>query len=57
VTIGGVPAEILFSGAAPGFPGMNQVNARVPAGAGSGTVKLAIEAGERRSNEVTLELR
>ena len=30
VTIGGLPAEILYAGAAPGFAGLLQVNARIP---------------------------
>src|ERR1022692_3787942 len=33
VTIGGVPANVTFSGLAPGFVGLYQVNAQVPASA------------------------
>jgi uncharacterized protein (TIGR03437 family) len=32
VTIGGLPADILYGGPAPGFPGLTQINARVPRG-------------------------
>ncbi len=32
ITIGGFPAELLYAGAAPGFAGLMQVNARVPGG-------------------------
>lgn len=32
VTIGGMPAEVSFSGLAPGYVGLYQVNAQVPAG-------------------------
>ena len=32
LTIAGIPAELLYAGAAPGLPGYLQVNARVPGG-------------------------
>jgi len=35
VTVSGVPADVLFSGLAPGYVGLYQVNARVPAGIGA----------------------
>jgi uncharacterized protein (TIGR03437 family) len=34
LTIGGILAELLYAGHAPGFPGLMQINARVPAGNG-----------------------
>jgi uncharacterized protein (TIGR03437 family) len=45
LTIGGNLAELLYAGHAPGFPGLMQINARVPAGSvpgGSVPVILAI---------------
>lgn len=32
VTIGGYPAQVLYAGTAPGFPGLTQINAQIPAG-------------------------
>ena len=57
VTIGGSTAEVLFSGLAPGFPGLYQVNARIPAGLQSGSLPLAVTADGIRSNEVQIQLR
>lgn len=48
VTIGGLASEILYAGAAPGFPGLLQVNLRVPATAARGAVPVQIEAGPVR---------
>jgi uncharacterized protein (TIGR03437 family) len=46
VTIGGVEAEVLFSGAAPGLAGVWQINARVPNNAPLGAnVPLVVEQG------------
>lgn len=36
VTVGGVPARILYSGLALGFPGLYQLDIQVPAGVGPG---------------------
>ena len=58
VMIGGAPAEVLFSGMAPGFVGLYQVNARVPTAAPAGNeVPLEIEIGGGSSNTVTLAVR
>jgi hypothetical protein len=45
VTIGGVPAEVLFAGAAPGLPGVTQINVRIPAGAPTGAAGIVITQG------------
>jgi uncharacterized protein (TIGR03437 family) len=55
VTIGGAPAQVLFSGLAPGFVGEYQVNVQVPAGAVPGNaVPVAISIGGAVSNTVTM---
>ena len=55
VTIGGVQTPSLFSGLAPGFVGLYQVNVAVPAGAPVGnTVPVVITAGGATSNTVTI---
>ena len=51
VTIGGVPASVSFSGLAPGFVGLYQVNAQVPAGLAAGdAVPVVMQMGGNTSN-------
>jgi len=55
VTIGGVQARVLFSGLAPGFVGLWQINAEVPASVTPGAVvPLVITAGGVQSSTVTI---
>ncbi|MBM3812277.1 MAG: hypothetical protein FJW20_11670 [Acidimicrobiia bacterium] len=55
VTIGGVRAEVVFAGLAPGLVGVYQVNVRVPANAPAGTAAaVVVETGAARSNTVTI---
>jgi uncharacterized protein (TIGR03437 family) len=50
-------ADVPFAGLAPGFTGLYQVNAKVPAGTPSGTQQVSIEIGGRRSNSVKIQVR
>ena len=55
VTIGGVQARVFFSGLAPGFVGLWQIDAEVPASVTPGAVvPLVITAGGVQSNTVTI---
>ena len=58
VTIGGVPASVIFSGLAPGFVGEYQVNALVPPNSAAGdAVPVVISAGGKTSNTVTIAVK
>lgn len=55
VTIGGVPATVLFSGLAPGFVGEYQVNVLMPSGVAAGSaVPVVLTIGGVSSNTVTM---
>ena len=54
VNIAGIPATLSFSGAAPTFVGLYQVNVQVPAGVPSGTQDLQIIINGVPSNTVTI---
>ncbi len=55
VMIGGAPAQVFFSGLAPGFVGEYQVNALVPQNSAAGdAVPVVISIGGKTSNTVTM---
>ena len=56
VLIGGRQASVVFSGLAPFFTGLYQINAQVPMGLPPGSHTLSVDAGGIRSNEVFLEV-
>jgi uncharacterized protein (TIGR03437 family) len=59
VFIGGARADVIFSGLAPPYPGVNQLNVRIPLGAVPGdAVAIRIEQGGVVSqNGVTIAVR
>lgn len=57
VQIGSVPARVLFSGLAPGYLGLYQINVEVPGGLQSGAQPLTVTVNGARSNEVLTGVR
>ncbi|MFZ4629740.1 MAG: hypothetical protein ACOYNR_15550 [Blastocatellia bacterium] len=58
VTIGGEPAEVLYVGPQGQFPGLDQINVRVPARlAGRGHVEVRLSVEGRAANPVTVRFR
>lgn len=57
VTIGGLAAGVQFSGLTPGFVGVYQVNAVVPAAAAGDHVPVVITAAGQQSPPVTIAIR
>lgn len=50
MSIGYVPAELLYAGPAPGFPGLMQINARIPAGLPqTGSLPVLLSVGNAES--------
>jgi len=57
VSIDGMDCPVTFAGRAPGFPGVDQINCRVPAGIRSNSAApVAIVSGNRTSNVATLAI-
>jgi uncharacterized protein (TIGR03437 family) len=57
-TVGGVGSEVLFAGAAAEFPGLDQVNLRLPRSlAGSGEVDVTLSVDGKAANTVRINIR
>ena len=54
VVIGGAPAPVLFSGLAPGWVGLYQINAQVPTAVTGGTSTVSVSIGGVPLNVVTM---
>ena len=56
ITIGGLPTTVDFSGAAPYFVGLTQLNITVPAGAASGPNDLVVSLNGVAANTVKIQV-
>jgi uncharacterized protein (TIGR03437 family) len=57
VTVGGRPANVTFSGLAPGFVGLYQVNAVIPAGVAGDAIEVVLDIDGQTSPPVTIAVR
>ena len=57
VTIGGAAAKVTYSGLAPGYLGLYQINAEVPSAAATGPQLLTVEMSGAKSNAVFVGVR
>lgn len=57
VWLDGVPASVTYTGPAPGFPGLDQINFIVPSIATHGGAGLVVRAGGHTSNQTVLFVR
>jgi uncharacterized protein (TIGR03437 family) len=57
VTIGGKDAPVIYSVAAPGFPGLYQTGVRMPAGVPAGNAAVVMTVGGVASNSVNIAVR
>ena len=56
VSVGGVPAHVSFSGLAPGYVGLYQVNVQIPNGVSGDAVAVTLSIGGVGSNAATIAI-
>jgi uncharacterized protein (TIGR03437 family) len=54
VLVGSSEAKVFYSGLAPGFPGVYQVNAQVPDGVTAVNAMASLQIGGKQSNSALL---
>ena len=57
VTVGGLPASVVFSGIAPGFPGLYQIDFQVPNGIAGDDIPVAVSIGGSPVDTRTIAIR
>ncbi|MCE5307697.1 MAG: choice-of-anchor D domain-containing protein [Acidobacteriales bacterium] len=57
VTIGGINTEVLFSGLAPGFAGLFQINLRIPPGVRAGRAPIVVTVNDMSSKPAYIAIR
>jgi len=57
VTVAGIPAEVLYSGLAPGFAGLYQINFRVPAAPAGDEVHIRVSTPDGLFDTATIAIR
>jgi uncharacterized protein (TIGR03437 family) len=57
ITLGGIPIKAQYAGPAPGYPGLDQINLRIPDGLASGPQALIVETGGVTANATTVAIR
>ena len=57
VTIDGISLPVLYAGAQPNFPGLDQINVQLPAQlSGSGVTNVVVKVDQHQANTVTLDI-
>jgi uncharacterized protein (TIGR03437 family) len=56
ITVGGIPASVVFSGLTPGFVGLYQVNFTLPPGLASGNQPLVMHVGGISTSAMSLAI-